>query len=111
MEKITVFKEKKAFIDALNLVFQVKPRKHSVQSVAYEVYSKAITNEFVTNHTYYQEFLVVTFDGGSISVRNVNGNSCTANLREVSKLVDGGYYDEVEFYKSLEACGFMQVEL
>lgn len=111
MEKINMFKEKKAFIDALNLVFHVRPKKHSVQSVAYEVYSKVITNEFVTDHTYYQEFLVITFDGGGISVRNVNGNSCTANLREVSKLVDGGYYDEVAFYKSLKVNGFMPVEL
>lgn len=110
-ERITMFKEKKMFIDGLDAAFQISPKKHSVESVDYEVYSKVITNEYVTNHTYYQEFLVVTFDGGGISVRNVNGNSSTANFRELGKLIDGGYYDEVGFYRALETNGFKRVEL
>mgnify|MGYP003295248235 CR=1 FL=1 len=77
-EKIKMFQEKKAFVDGLNAAFQITPRKHSIIDVKYEVYSKVINNEYVTNHVYYQEFLVVTFDGGGISVRNANGNSCTA---------------------------------
>ena len=110
-EKIKMFKEKKAFVDAINTAFQVEPRKHSVQSVAYEVFSKEINNEFVTNHLYFQEYLVVTFDGGGVSVRNANGNSYTANFREIGKLIDGGYYDEVEFYRSLISSGFEKVAL
>ncbi len=110
-ERITMFKEKKMFIDGLNAAFQISPKKHSIVSVNYEVYSKVINNEYVTNHTYYQEFLVVIFDGGAISVRNVNGNSCTANFRELGKLLDGGYYEEVELYKALEINDFERVEL
>lgn len=106
-----VYQEKKAFIDGLNAAFQIKPRTHSVESVAYELYSKQITNEYVTDHTYYQEYLVVTFNGGAISVRNINGNSDTANFRELGKLIDGGYYSEVEAYSTMEESGFTKVEL
>ncbi len=110
-EKIKMYKEKKAFINGVNAAFQVGPKNHSVESVKYEVYSKQINNEYVTNHTYYREFLVVTFAGGAISVRTVTGNSSTANFREVGKLIDGGYYSEVEDYRTLESNGFKKVEL
>lgn len=48
------------------------------------------------------EYIVVTFRGGAISVRNATMNSMSANLRELSKLVNGGYYNEVETYKNLK---------
>lgn len=104
-------KLKKEFVDALNVAFQVRPRTHSVVKVELEVYSKVINNEYVTNHTYYQEYLVVTFSGGAKSVRSANANSNTANFREIGKLIDGGYYDEMELYNTLEARGFTRVEL
>lgn len=110
-EKISELKGKKAFVDALSAAFQVVPSTHSVQKVELEVYSKKITNEHVTDYTYYQEYLVVTFKGGAKSVRNSNGNSNTANLRELGKLVDGGYYIELDAYNALENNGFARVEL
>lgn len=110
-EKIRELREKKAFIDALNVAFNVVPCTHSVHKVELEVYSKKITNEYVTDYTYYQEYLVVTFRGGAKSVRNSNGNSNTANLRELGKLVDGGYYVELDAYNALEENGFVRVEL
>lgn len=103
-------KLKKEFVDALNVAFQVRPRTHSVEKVELEIYSKQITNEYVIDHTYYQEFLVVTFVGGAKSVRNANANSNTANFREIGKLIDGGYYAEVDFYNAMESCGFTRVE-
>lgn len=48
------------------------------------------------------EYIVVTFRGGAISVRNASINSMSANLAEISKLVNGGYYKEVETYKNLK---------
>lgn len=106
-----MYQNKKAFIDSISKAFQLRPKTHSVESVKYELYTKQITNEFVTNHTYHQEYLVVTFDGGGISVRSINGNSDTANFREIGKLIDGGYYDEVELYTSMEERGFTRVAL
>jgi hypothetical protein len=51
---------------------------------------------------YYTEFVVVTFTSGTISVRNISGNSNNANFREIGKLIDGGYYDEVEYYEKVK---------
>ena len=48
------------------------------------------------------EYIVVTFKGGAISVRNATINSMTANLYETAKLVYGGYYNEVVTYQNLK---------
>ena len=57
---------------------------------------------FKTENGKTHEYIVVTFRGGAISVRNANINSMSANLRELSKLVNGGYYNEVETYQNLK---------
>ena len=49
-----------------------------------------------------QEYIVVRFVGGAISVRNVTYNSLPANIVELGKLLNGGYYDEVEYYIELK---------
>lgn len=46
------------------------------------------------------DFLVITFKGGALSVRNITGNSRKAILGEISKLVYG-YYTEVAKYQDL----------
>jgi hypothetical protein len=53
--------------------------------------------------TWYTEFAVVTFVGGGKSVRVISGNSNNTNFREIGKLIDGGYYDEVEYYEKVKA--------
>lgn len=50
-----------------------------------------------------EEFAVVTFVGGAKSVRCCTGNSNLANFEEISKLLDGGYYREVEWFDKLSA--------
>ena len=109
-ENIKMYKEKKAFIDAVNKAFQVRPKKHSVESIRYELYKTELKED--GSGTYFKEYIVVTFNGGAISVRTVSGNSDTANFREIGKLIDGGYYQEVEYYEALESVyGFEKVEL
>lgn len=49
-----------------------------------------------------REYIVVHFVGGAISVRNVTYNSLPANIVELGKLLNGGYYDEVEGYIKLK---------
>lgn len=48
-----------------------------------------------------EEYLVVEYEGGEYAVRNANANSNGANLREIAKLVNGGYYEENERFESL----------
>ena len=105
-EKLMLFKEKKDFIENLNKAFQTFPKGSTVASVAYEVYAKKV-NEDVT---YYQEYLVVTFFGGAKAVRNANGNSNLANFKELGKLVEGGYYDEVKGYLALNEAGYNLIQ-
>ena len=49
-----------------------------------------------------REYIVVHFVGGAISVRNATYNSLPANIAELGKLLNGGYYDEVEGYIELK---------
>ena len=106
-EKIEMYKGKKAFVKNVSKAFEVTPRVSSVTSVDYEVYEKKI-NEATT---YFAEYIIVNFSGGGKSVRLVNGNSCTANFREIGKLLDGGYYEENRQYETLEDDGFTFVSL
>jgi hypothetical protein len=104
-ERIKMYKSKKAFINKLSEAFEYSST--SVMSVDYEVYQKEIDQ----NNTYFAEYVIVTFVGGAISVRSANGNSDSANFKEIAKLIDGGYYDEVRFYQTLTECGFVKVNL
>ena len=106
-EKIEMYKGKKAFIKNVSKAFEATPRVSTVTSIDYEVYEKKI-NEATT---YFAEYIIVNFSGGGKSVRLVNGNSCTANFREIGKLLDGGYYEENRQYETLEDDGFTFVSI
>lgn len=106
-EKIKMYSGKKAFVDKLSLAFQSEINKTGVVAIDYEVYCKEIN----PTTTYFAEYLVVNFVGGGKSVRSANGNSHNANFRELGKLIDGGYYDEVRDYETLRDRGFTKVEV
>lgn len=106
-EKIEMYKGKKAFIKNVSKAFEATPRISSVTSIDYEVYRKEINEDT----TYFAEYIIVNFFGGGKSVRLVNGNSCTANFREIGKLLDGGYYEENRQYETLEDNGFTFVSI
>lgn len=94
-EKIIMFKDKRDFITNISKAFEANPRGSTVASVDYEVYKRDAEN----GNIYYREYLIVTFNGGAISTKNVSGNSNTANLRALGTMVDGGYYEEVLDYE------------
>lgn len=52
-------------------------------------------------HEWDEEHLVVTYKGGAQAVRNCAGTSCAGILAEIAKLINGGYYDEVEHFRHL----------
>lgn len=84
--------EKHAFVESLGDCL-CKANK-SLEGCSYELFAKDAPNGLA-----FQEYLVLRFKGGAISCRNANINSNMANLREISNLVDGGYYEEVENYR------------
>ena len=106
-EKIEMYKGKRAFVDQVSKAFQSEINKTGVVAVDYEVYCKEIKPEVI----YFAEYIIVTFVGGGKSVRTVNGNSHNANFREIGKLIDGGYYDEVRDYETIRDRGFTKVEV
>jgi hypothetical protein len=105
-EKIKMFETKKQFIDGLSDVFNTNSNCSSVTGITYEVFTK----EFNGKPIFY-EWVIVHFDGGGFSARNVNGNSHTANFREIAKLIDGGYYIENSDYLDFPNIGFTKVDL
>lgn len=107
-ETIEMLKEKQTFIKNLNKVFKEGPAGSSVIEVKFEAYKKEFS-EAAGKVTFYEEFLVVTFKGGTRSVRRAGGNSNHANFRELGALIDGGYYSELDFYQSLEANGYEKI--
>lgn len=105
-ERIKMYKRKKFFIDNISRALEVS--NTTVMKVDYEVYSKHNPD---CDTTCYAEFAVVTFIGGAKSVRSISGNSDSANFRAIGALIDGGYYDEVRHYESLNEEGFLKINL
>lgn len=106
-EKIKMYKGKKAFIDNISKAFEAKPSSSTVTSVEYEVYRKDMED----GRVFFEEYLIVNFFGGGKSVRVANGNSNTANFRVLGTLIEGGYYDEVRTYETLDDAGYTLVQL
>lgn len=97
-ERMHMYRGKKLFIDHISKVFEDEYLKSNVAKVEYEVYRRVVDSET----TYYTEFAVVTFVGGGKSVRVISGNSNNTNFQEIGKLINGGYYEELEFYKRVK---------
>ena len=47
-------------------------------------------------------FIVIEFHGGAISVHNADANSQSANIKDVAQMINGGYYQEVQYYEQLK---------
>lgn len=79
----------------------------SATGVEYRVY----LSKGVNGKTYVIEFLVLHLTGGAIEVRSASCNSNSANFREIGRMLDGGYYDEVETLKTYEKNAYRLVLL
>lgn len=106
-EKIEMYTNKKHFVDGISKVFETLSNTGGVKKISYELYEKDVDE----TTAYFYEYIVVHFEGGAKSPINANGNSNAANFRAISRLIDGGYYDEVKYYEDMEASGFERVAL
>ena len=48
-----------------------------------------------------EEFIVLHWDSGSISTANNNLNSLSATARNIARMLDGGIYENIEYYKEI----------
>ena len=67
----------------------------NIESIEYVVFKHSV-------RTWTQEYLVINYNGGSKTVRNCNGNSISAILKELVNYLDSGYYEEVEYLTDYE---------
>ena len=89
-----IIPNKVKFINDLNKV--IPNYKTGIKKIEYRVFKCDHYKDEFGNQVYYQEYLVITYDGSAIGVRCCNGNSFTAIFEELAKMLDGGYYDEVQ---------------
>ena len=85
---------KKNFTDKVGYAISGHPRI-SVDKIDYEVWCSPL------NENDYVEILKITYSGGAIAIRNVSGDSEGAIFQEISKMLFGGYYDEVIWYREM----------
>ena len=48
-----------------------------------------------------QEFIILTWINGGISTANNNMNSLSATARNIARMLDGGVYENIDFYKDI----------
>jgi hypothetical protein len=101
-ERIEMYKEKSRFIKRLNSALtNPQPKGFTAADIRYEVYSIEVDDVDKIPHTLFQEWIIITFDGGATSSISVGGNSNAANLRVISENIHGGYYSEERTYETV----------
>ena len=100
IQKVNMFKEKAKFIQKLDLVLTTpKPAGMSIEGVEYEVYTKSPQ----AGTTWFQEWIVIEYTGGSILPVVVSGNSNSANFQVVADSLHGGDYSALPSYEKCKA--------
>ena len=89
-----IIPNKVKFINDLNKV--IPNYKTGIKKIEYRVFRYDFFKDEFGGKTYYQEYLVITYDGGALGVRSCNGDSFAAIFEELAEMLDGGYYDEVK---------------
>lgn len=100
--KIEMYKEKARFIRRLNdALTNPAPKGFSATNIRYEVYSVEVKDAGENPVPLFQEWIIITFEGGAFSAFSVGGNSNSANLRAISENIHGGYYSEERTYETV----------
>ena len=84
-------KSKIAFVRGLNKT--ISNNIDNVVSIRYDVFKHK-------ERGWVDEYLIIEFKGGSYLARNCSRDSKIAILREIARLVVGGYYEENKTYES-----------
>lgn len=85
-----------------------KGKKDLVKDLA-EVYKKISYSDildielkrYANKDGRYQEFVMLTWTNGAVSTANNNANSLSATARNVARMLDGGVYENLDFYKEI----------
>lgn len=83
---------KKSLVDKLNEVFY--GFFSDIEEIKYHLYEEIETGRV-------EEFITLTFTGGGTCYSNNNINSLSATARNICNMLDGGVYQNIDFYKEL----------
>ena len=64
-----------------------------------DIYSIELKKFHKGNHE--EEFVLLTWNNGAFSTANNNMNSLTATARNVARMLDGGVYENYDFYTEI----------
>ena len=85
------FVGKKRMVKALSKVY--KNNEYSdIANIELKKYRKGKREE---------EFIILTWLNGAISTANNNMNSLSATARNVARMLDGGVYENIDYYKDI----------
>lgn len=56
---------------------------------------------YVNDMGWDQEFIMLTWTNGAISTAPNNANSLTATARNVARMLDGGVYENLDYYRHI----------
>ena len=85
---------KTRLVEGINEVF--KKQDTSIEKIELKIFVNK--DKLKEGHRLTEEYVVVTYKGGSIAVANNCMNSVTATYRNIGLLLNGGYYDQVKTY-------------
>ena len=85
------FVGKKRMVEALSKVYK-NNEDSDIANIELKKYCKG-------KHT--EEFIILTWLNGAISTANNNMNSLSATARNVARMLDGGVYENIDYYKDI----------
>lgn len=77
----------------------VKDLAEVYKNISYSDILNIELKKYVNEDGGYKEFVLLTWSNGAISTANNNANSLTATARNVARMLDGGVYENLDFYK------------
>ena len=89
---IPLFLNKKSLVYELNELYT--SWFNNIKKIELKGYRKKGTDNF-------EEFILLTWDGGGYSTASNNANSLTATAKNVARMLDGGVYENWEFYTNI----------
>ena len=94
-----MYRRKAMFIARLaSALTNPPPQGCSIKGIRYELYE-----EQAVNKTFYEEFIILEFEGDGECAVCVNSNSDSANLRVIANNINGGNYEDEYFYNRIKA--------
>jgi len=79
----------------------VKDLSEVYKNIAHSYIFNIELKRYVNDMGWDQEFIILTWTNGAISTAPNNANSLTATARNVARMLDGGVYENLDYYRNI----------